>query len=145
MFFKHFLFFILFFSFLNIYSQHSDHNLWIYDISENVKEEFTDKEIIFIKDAYGNSGYKRIVAIKGLEKYIKDILRNRVQILKKKFLPNENIKNLNSVRSKISTSNFSLNDFNPLLYNFDFESKYNQVYRIQGTDYIINIIPKKYK
>ena len=55
MFFKHFLFFILFFSFLNIYSQHSDHNLWIYDISENVKQEFTDKEIIFIKDAYGNS------------------------------------------------------------------------------------------
>tara|TARA_B100001142_G_scaffold188455_1_gene187635 strand:+ start:10482 stop:10919 length:438 start_codon:yes stop_codon:yes gene_type:complete len=145
MFFKHFLFFILFFSFLNIYSQHSDHNLWIYDISENVKQEFTDKEIIFIKDAHGNSEYKRIVAIKGLEKYIKDILRNRVQILKKKFLPNENIKNLNSVRSKISPSNFSLNDFNPLLYNFDFESKYNQIYRIQGTDYIINIIPKKYK
>ena len=40
---------------------------------------------------------------------------------------------------------FNKHNFNPLLYDFDFESFESQIYRVDGTDYIINIIQKRLK
>ena len=47
---------------------------------------------------------------------------------------------IKSIKKKL---NFNPKDFNPLLYDFDFDK--NQIYRVDGTDYIINIIPKQLK
>ena len=102
-------------------------------------------EIKYILEAYGESTYKRIININPLLLNIKDILRNRVEILKKKYYKNEEIKKLSLVKKTNSNPIFDINDFNPLLYDFDFESKKNQIYRVDNTDYLINILPRKYK
>ena len=48
-----------------------------------------------------------------------------------------------SFTNSLKKLNFNPKDFNPLLYDFDFDK--NQIYRVDGTDYIINIIPKQLK
>ena len=86
---------------------------------------------------------QKIIIIKDLEKNIKDILRNRVQFLNKKFILGENIPKLSSISNASTPTVFNQKRFNPLLYDIDFESSENQIYRVDGTDFIINIIPKK--
>ena len=105
----------------------------------------TNQEINFIKSALGEDAYYRIISIKALEQNIKDILRNRVQILTKIYFPSEKFPKLSSITNSNSSQKFSKYNFNPLLYDFDFESFESQIYRVDGTDYIINIIPKRLK
>lgn len=140
---------LIFFSFLLFsnysFSQKSNPNNWIIDINENVNTPLTLQEQLYIKAAYGNSVYERIVSIKPLEQNIKDILRNRVKILIKKYSPDESIIGLSSVNSSSQSIKFNPKDFNPLIYEFNFDSKNGQIFRVEGTDYIINIIPKQYK
>ena len=111
----------------------------------NVDYPFTIQELSFIENAFDDETLKRIVKIKPLEKYIKDILRNRVQILNKKYQTNENLPKLSSVSTITTIKKFNTNNFNPLLYNFDFDSQKSQIYRVDGTDLVINIIPKENK
>ena len=99
----------------------------------------------YIVTAYGEKVFERIKKIKPLEKNIKDILRNRVEILTKKFDPSENIPILSSVNKSKNKTQFNIKNFNHLLYDFDFDSNRSHIYRVQGTDYIINVIPKKLK
>ncbi len=140
---------LIFFSFLLFsnysFSQKSNPNNWIIDINENVNTPLTLQEQLYIKAAYGNSVYERIVSIKPLEQNIKDILRNRVKILIKKYYPDESIIGLSSVNKSSKSIKFNPKDFNPLIYEFNFDSKNGQIFRVEGTDYIINIIPKQYK
>jgi len=140
---------LIFFSFLLFsnysFSQKSNSNNWIVDINENVNTPLTFQEQLYIKAAYGNSVYERIVSIKPLEQNIKDILRNRVKILIKKYSPDESIIGLSSVNSSSQSIKFNPKDFNPLIYEFNFDSKNGKIFRVEGTDYIINIIPKQYK
>tara|TARA_B100001057_G_C22228068_1_gene710904 strand:- start:121 stop:558 length:438 start_codon:yes stop_codon:yes gene_type:complete len=140
---------LIFFSFLLFsnysFSQKSDPNNWIIYINENVNTPLTLQEQLYIKAAYGNSVYERIVSIKPLEQNIKDILRNRVKILIKKYYPDESIIGLSSVNKSSKSIKFNPKDFNPLIYEFNFDSKNGQIFRVEGTDYIINIIPKQYK
>ena len=103
----------------------------------------TKTNLSFIENAFDDETLKRIDKIKPLEKYVKDILRNRVQILNKKYQTNENLPKLSSVSTFIIIKKFNTNNFNPLLYNFDFDSQKSQIYRVDGTDLIINIIPKE--
>jgi len=134
---------LIFFSCSFIFSQSSIHNSWITDLNENVNPKLTNQEIGFIKSAYGDATFKKIISIKALEKNIKDILRNRVQFLNKKFILGENIPKLSSISNGSTPIVFNQKRFNPLLYDIDFESSENQIYRVDGTDFIINIIPKK--
>ena len=112
----------------------------------NLVEEYVGGASI---DKYGtplsDETLKRINKIKPLEKYVKDILRNRVQILNKKYQTNENLPKLSSVSTITTIKKFNTNNFNPLLYNFDFDSQKSQIYRVDGTDLVINIIPKENK
>ena len=142
---KHLLLSLVFFSCSFIFSQSEKHNSWIIDINENVNTPLTLQEQLYIKAAYGNSVYERIVSIKPLEQNIKDILRNRVKILIKKYSPDESIIGLSSVNSSSQSIKFNPKDFNPLIYEFNFDSENGQIFRVEGTDYIINIIPKQYK
>ena len=140
---------LIFFSFLlfssHSFSQKSNPNNWIIDINENVNTPLTLQEQLYIKAAYGNSVYERVVSIKPLEQNIKDILRNRVKILIKKYYPDESIIGLSSVNKSSKSIKFNPKDFNPLIYEFNFDSKNGKIFRVEGTDYIINIIPKQYK
>ena len=142
---KHFILSLLFFSCSFLFSQSDKIDSWSYNSNKNLDYPFTNQELSFIDNAFDNETLKRINKIKALEKYVKDILRNRVQILNKKYHINENLPKLSSVRSSITTKKFNKNNFNPLLYNFDFDSQKTQIYRVDGTDLVINIIPKKIK
>ena len=142
---KYFLLLPLFFSFSFIFSQSDKHNPWIIELGESVSNPLTNQEIRFIKSALGEKAYYRIINIKALEQNIKDILRNRVQILTKRYFPSEKFPKLSSVSNSNSSQIFNKYNFNPLFYDFDFESLESQVYRVDGTDYIINIIPKRLK
>lgn len=142
---KHLLLSLVFFSSSFIFSQSNKHNSWITDLDNNVNAPFSEKEHRFIKVAYGEDIFKKFKKIKVLEINIKDILRNRVQISYKKFVDNESFPKLSSVSNSNKSSGFNSNNFNPLLYDFDFDSNTGQTYRVDGTDYLINIIPKKLK
>ena len=142
---KYFALLPLFFSFSFIFSQSDKHNPWIIELGEGVNDSLTNQEITFIKIALGEDAYYRIINIRALEQNIKDILRNRVQILTKRYMPSEKFLKLSSITNSNSSQKFSKYNFNPLLYDFDFESFESQIYRVDGTDYIINIIPKRLK
>ena len=142
---KYFALLPLFFSFSFIFSQSDKHNPWIIELGESVANPLTKQEIRFIKSAISEEAYYRIINVKALEQNIKDILRNRVQILTKRFMPSEKFLKLSSITNSNSSQKFSKYNFNPLLYDFDFESKKNQIYRVDNTDYLINILPRKYK
>ena len=142
---KYFALLPLFFTFSFIFSQSDKHNPWIIELGESVNDSFTNQEITFIKSALGEDAYYRIINIRALEQNIKDILRNRVQILTKRYFPSEKFPKLSSITDSNSSQIFNKHNFNPLLYNFDFESFESQIYRVDGTDYIINIIPKRLK
>ena len=142
---KYFALLPLFFSFSFIFSQSDKHNPWIIELGESVTNPLTNQEIRFIKSALGEETYYRIINIKALEQNIKDILRNRVQILTKRYFPFEKFPKLSSISNSKSSQIFNKYNFNPLFYDFDFESLESQVYRVDGTDYIINIIPKRLK
>ena len=142
---KYFVLLPLFFSFSFIFSQSDKHNPWIIELGESVTNPLTNQEIRFIKSALGDEAYYRIINIKALEQNIKDILRNRVQILTKRYFPSEKFPKLSSISKSNSSQIFNKYNFNPLFYDFDFESLESQVYRVDGTVYIINIIPKRLK
>ena len=142
---KHLILFFLFFSCSLIFSQSDKIDSWSFNSNKNLDYPFTNQELSFIDNAFDDETIKRINKIKALKKYVKDILRNRVQILNKKYHRNENLLKLSSVRSSMTTKKFNKNNFNPLLYNFDFDSQKTQIYRVDGTDLVINIIPKKIK
>ncbi len=142
---KYFALLPLFFTFSFIFSQSDKHNSWIIELGESVDNPLTNQEIRFIKSALAEEAYYRIINAKALEQNIKDILRNRVQILTKRYIPNEKFAKLSSITNSNSSQIFNKHNFNPLLYDFDFESFESQIYRVDGTDYIINIIPKRLK
>ena len=141
---KYFILLPLFIPFL-FFSQSEKHNSWIIELNDNVNNPLTEKEIIFIKTAMGEEAFNRIINFNALQKNIKDILRNRVQILSKRFYPSEKLQKLSSITNSNSPQIFNKNNFNPLLYDFDFESFESQIYRVDGTDYIINIMPRRLK
>ena len=140
---KHITLLVLFFSSSFAFSQTDNINSLNTNPEINVDYPFTSKELSFIDNAFDDETLKRINKIKPLKKYVKDILRNRIQILNKKYQINENLPKLSSVRSLTTIKNFNENNFNPLLYNFDFDSQKSQIYRVDGTDLLINIIPKR--
>ena len=140
---KHIILLVLFFSCSFAFSQSDTINSSDTNPEINVDYPFTSQELSFIENAFDDETLKRINKIKPLEKYVKDILRNRVQILNKKYQTNENLPKLSSVSTFTTIKKFNTNNFNPLLYNFDFDSQKSQIYRVDGTDLIINIIPKE--
>ena len=142
---KHIKLLVLFFSCSFAFSQSDMINLLNTNSEKNVDYPLTSQELSFIENAFDDETLKRINKIKPLEKYVKDILRNRVQILNKKYQTNENLPKLSSVSTITTIKKFNTNNFNPLIYNFDFDSQKSQIYRVDGTDLVINIIPKENK
>ena len=123
---------------------------WITHYPDNINLPFTNSELAKLKMAYGDELENQILDRPVRVKDIKDILRNRVIIYQ------ENIKGLSkipllsqvpifNIYNKFSRPVFNGNDFNPLLYNFNFFSKTKQIYRVDNTNFLIVIKPRELK
>jgi len=83
-------------------------------------------------------------------KDIKHILRNRIFIGKKSLTPQvkypllSTVKLFNIYNKNLIKPHFDKETFNPLIYNFNFGSKSELIYRVDNSDYII-IIKSKFR
>ena len=147
-----FFFSILFFT--NIGATIAQNNVnkydkWVTYYPSNIDLPFSKSELNKLEEAYDQNLNDQILDRPIRVKDIKDILRNRVYIYQ------ENIKNLSDIgllseldlfdiyNKKIIRPIFDRNNFNPLLYNFNFFSKTRQIYRVDNTNYLIVIKPRE--
>ena len=129
------------------FSQDRERNSWISSFPENINLPLNASEIDKIESAYDDKAYiKKIYSSKALTKEFKDILRNRVKIEQENIKDISTIPYLSSVKflgnKKLFPKKFIVNNFNPLLYEFNFNSKTKKIYRVDGTNYLIIINPK---
>ena len=141
-------FFILIFVFsfyVTAFSQEKKTNSWITEYPKNIALPLTNLEIKKIEAAFEDELYlNRIYSSKSLITDIKDILRNRVSIELENIKDISHLPLLSSLNFKVKTK-FDLRNFNPLLYDFDFQSKTQKMFRVDDTNYIIIIKPKSLK
>ena len=124
---------------------------WVTYYPSNVDLPFSKLELNKLEEAYGQNLNDQILDRTIRVKDIKDILRNRIHIYQ------ENIKDVSIVpllsnvpifniyNHRLNRPVFNRNNFNPLLYNFNFFSKTKQIYRVDNTNYLIVIKPRELK
>ena len=122
---------------------------WVTYYPSKVDLPFSKTELNKLEEVYDQNLNDQILDRPIRIKDIKDILRNRVYIYQ------ENIKDLSDIgllsevalfeiyNKKIIRPVFDINNFNPLLYNFNFFSKLKQTYRVDNTSYLIVIKPRE--
>jgi hypothetical protein len=141
-------FFILIFVFsfyVTAFSQEKKTNSWITEYPKNIALPLTNLEIKKIEAAFEDELYlNRIYSSKSLITDIKDILRNRVSIELENIKDISHLPLLSSLNFKVKTK-FDLRNFNPLLYDFDFQYKTQKMFRVDDTNYIIIVKPKSLK
>ena len=141
-------FFILIFVFsfyVTAFSQEKKTNSWISEYPKNIALPLTNLEIKKIEAAFEDELYlNRIYSSKSLITDIKDILRNRVSIELENIKDISHLPLLSSLNFKVKTK-FDLRNFNPLLYDFDFQSKTQKMFRVDDTNYVIIVKPKSLK
>ncbi|WP_347922520.1 hypothetical protein [Pontimicrobium sp. SW4] len=123
-------------------SNYSGSKTVIFD--SNVDTPLNSMEKEMLTDIYGETLQKNVLDNPQRLKSIKNILRNRVEILN---LPNypKDYKLLSQVplfdkyNTSLKREKFKKAKFNPLKYNFDFYAKQAQVFRVDNTDYYIII------
>ncbi len=131
-----------------IFSQKFDDQKWVVDFPENVNTELTSEENNMIEEAFGMDLKNKILSNHSRLMDIKDILRNRVELFDAKEKNISSIMTLSKVPLydfRLLPKSFDPNNFNPLLYNFNFYSKETLVYRVENTSYLIFIQPRKLK
>jgi len=131
-----------------IFSQKFDEQKWVVDFPENVNTELTSEENNMIEEAFGMDLKNKILSNHSRLMDIKDILRNRVELFDAKEKNISSIMTLSKVPLydfRLLPKSFDPNNFNPLLYNFNFYSKETLVYRVENTSYLIFIQPRKLK
>jgi len=149
-----FFFSIVIFSNIGVVIAQNDSNsqqTWITQYPSNVELPLSHDERIKLDNAYGSELKNQILDRPIRVKDIKDILRNRIDIYQ------ENIKDVSTIpllsnvpifniyNHKLNRPVFNRNNFNPLLYNFNFFSKTKQIYRVDNTNYLIVIKPRELK
>ncbi|WP_179335919.1 hypothetical protein [Winogradskyella costae] len=106
----------------------------------NVNMPLTAVERAQIIEAYGESSEKLVFSIPNRLKSIKNILRNRVEV---KLIVNKNGKKawpkLSEVSGLEKSKSFDRNKFNPLIYGFNFNTRFGATYQIDNTNYYIII------
>ena len=127
------------------------HNEWVTHYPSNVDLPFSKSELKKLEEAYGQNLNDQILDRPIRVKDIKDILRNRVDIYQ------ENIKDVSTIpllsniptfdiyNHKLNRPVFNRNNFNPLLYNFNFFLKTKQIYRVDNTNFLVVIKPRELK
>ena len=121
---------------------------WIVDYPENIRLPFTNLEIQKLKYIYGDQLKKYVLDKPSRVKDIKHILRNRVVIQNEEVKDISNYPLLSTIsvfdvfNNSIQFPLFNKDNFNPLIYNFNFNSKTRLIYRVDNTNYLIVIKSK---
>ncbi|MCH1547998.1 MAG: hypothetical protein L7S44_05495 [Flavobacteriaceae bacterium] len=119
---------------VNTYNSDNYNYSWKVNYSENCFLPFTDSEIAMLNDVFVDNLDTYVLDKPNRALDIKDILRNRVNIYKEEIKDISNYPLLSSVGLfNIFNNNetppvFDKDNFNPLIYNFEFGSKSRQVY-----------------
>ena len=122
--------------------------LKVINYGENINDPLTQKELSFIKEAYGENAQEYVLNIPQRVKDVKHILRNRVYIEEYKNKDLSSIKLLSSVplnnKSLKTDNSFNPNTFNGLNYSFDFYSRSKEIitFRVDNTSYLISVKPQ---
>ena len=149
-----FFFSIVIFSNIGVVIAQNDSNsqqTWITQYPSNVELPLSHDERIKLDNAYGSELKNQILDRPIRVKDIKDILRNSIDIYHENIKDVSNIPSLYEVRIfdiynyRLNRPVFNRNDFNPLLYNFNFFLKTKQIYRVDNTNYLIVIKPRELK
>ncbi|MEY8848249.1 hypothetical protein AB9K26_05510 [Psychroserpens sp. XS_ASV72] len=115
--------------------------------NDNVKAPLSENELQFINEVYGSHAEEDILSKPQRLKDVKNILRNRVEIIHAPGKDLSSFSNLSSVPlfnvyNKSLTRDTFLNPstFNPLKYQFNFHSRAgNKTYRFDNSPYLIVI------
>ncbi|MBT8267317.1 MAG: hypothetical protein KJO41_03560 [Bacteroidia bacterium] len=132
---------------LNAQSNDQRQPLPLANYDQNVNAPLTSSERLKLEEVYGNKLQSYVLSQPERLKAIKNILRNRVQILE--FANSKDQKQC-TLLSEVSLFDYYVNDlqrdqqfnkhtFNPLKYNFDFYSRGSHLYRVDNTSYYILI------
>jgi hypothetical protein len=103
-----------------------------------------------LKYVYANNLKKYVLDKPAISIHIKNIFRNRIFIGKKSLYSEVKYPLLSSVdlfniyNKNLIRPPFDKEKFNPFIYNFNFGSKSELIYRVDNSDYII-IIKSRYK
>jgi len=130
-------------------SKNNSYN-WIVDYPENIRIPFTNLEIQKLKYVYGDKLQKYVLDKPSIVNDIKHIFRNRIFIGRKSLTPRVKYPLLSSVNifniynKNLIRPPFDKETFNPFIYNFNFGSKSELIYRVDNSDYII-IIKSKFR
>ncbi|MEJ6791580.1 MAG: hypothetical protein QNK89_02265 [Lacinutrix sp.] len=125
--------------------------LKIVNYGENINNPLTAKELSFINEVYLDKAQTLVLSKPQRVKDIKHILRNRVYIQEhvgKDLSPYKLLSTVplfNNYNKELRRDTFfDSNKFNVLKYSFDFYSRNKKVmtYRIDNTNYLINIKPQ---
>ena len=117
------------------------------EYKSNVNAPITVQERALLVEVFGDQLNTRVMARPNYLRALKDILRNRVQIVQ--YNQPENYK-VTANLSEVSLFDyyvpnlkrdvaFNTKTFNPLKYNFDFFKRGASIYRVDGTNYFILI------
>lgn len=114
---------------------------------DNVYEVLTEKEKTMIEEVYHLKTNEIVYKDESFLKDLKHLLRNRITIYKDDNPKTQkNGKNLSEVplfdtynKDLKRDTNFDINSFNPLKYKLDFFANGTYVYRIDNTNYFIQI------
>lgn len=121
---------------------------WVVDYPKNVHLPFTNLETHKLKYVYGINLKKYVLDKPSRVLDIKHIFRNRIVILNEDIKDIANYPLLSTVsvfdvfNNLIETPLFNKETFNPLIYNFNFNSKSRLIYRVDNTNYLIVIKSK---
>ena len=151
-FFKFVIFFLVYSS---SHSQSKNYNTIFKDpivFNQNTNNPFTSVELNKLKEVYGPHLDKEILNRPSRVLFMKEILRNRVNVkLEKNILNHKPCPLLSEiplfnvfVSSLKRDLVFDKNNFNPLKYNFQFHAHSIQRFRVDNTDYFITIKPQNY-
>ena len=133
---------------VTIDNQSKDSYNWVIDYPDNIRSPFTNSEIQKLKYVYADNLKKYILDKPSRILDIKHIFRNRV------FVQKEDLKDISAYpllstvptfdtfNNKMNIPDFNKENFNPLLYNFNFNSKSRLIYRVDNTTYLIIIKSK---
>jgi len=112
--------------------------------NRNVNIPLNNVEMKMLKDVYGESLKENILNNPQRLKSIKNIIRNRVEVVTMFDYPKDykllsQIPLFDKYNKSIKIKKFNVSEFNPLKYSFDFYANSTQVFRVDKTNYYIVI------
>lgn len=115
----------------------------------NVSFPLNGTEKKMLTEVYGESLKENILDSPQRLKSIKNILRNRVEVLSisnysKDYKLLSQVPLFDKYNASLKREIFNSSKFNPLKYSFDFYTKQTQVFRVDNTDYYV-VIKSQYQ